>query len=41
MGGVSASGIALISVADEIKLGREAQKGVKAEIPAVGGAPAA
>jgi predicted Zn-dependent protease len=40
-GGVAASGITLISVADEIKLGREAQKGVKSQIPRIGGAPAA
>jgi beta-barrel assembly-enhancing protease len=39
--GLSATGIALISVSDEITLGREAQKGVRAQIPAVGGAPGA
>ena len=37
----SVAAINLISVDDEIKLGREAQKGVKAQIPEVGGAPAA
>jgi predicted Zn-dependent protease len=35
---VSADGLTLISVADEIKLGREAQKEAKAKIPEVGGA---
>lgn len=41
LSGASARGIKLISVADEIKLGREAQKEVKSEIPEVGGAPEA
>jgi predicted Zn-dependent protease len=35
---VTADGVKLISVADEVKLGRQAQKEVKAEIPEVGGA---
>ena len=40
--GLSAvSVLTLISVADEIKLGREAQRQVKAQTPEVGGAPAA
>jgi predicted Zn-dependent protease len=33
----TAAGIALISVDDEIKLGREAQKEVKSELPEIGG----
>jgi beta-barrel assembly-enhancing protease len=36
--GISADGPRFVSVADEIKLGREAQKQVKAEIPAIAGA---
>ena len=38
VGGVSADGLRFVCVADEIKLGREAQKQVKAEIPAIAGA---